>query len=87
MPTFRKSTRKNKKYDVFYNNKWISFGNVNYNHYRDATGLGVYSHLDHNDPKRRAAYRARHSKIFLKDGTPAYKNKNQPSYWSYYYLW
>lgn len=87
MPTFRKSTRKNKKYDVFYNNKWISFGNVNYNHYRDVTGLNVYSHLDHNDPKRRAAYRARHSKILLKDGTPAYKNKNQPSYWSYYYLW
>lgn len=87
MPTFRKSTRKNKKYDVFYNNKWISFGNINFSQYRDSTGLNVYSHLDHNDPKRRAAYRARHSKILLKDGTPAYKNKNQPSYWSYYYLW
>lgn len=83
----KKSTRQNKKYMVKVNNKWIHFGALDYSHYRDTTPLKLYSHLDHNDPERRKRYRARHEKIYLKDGTPAYKNKNQPSYWSYNYLW
>jgi len=47
----------------------------------------LYSDLDHLDEARRKRYRERHSKILLKDGTPAYKNKEQPSYFSYNYLW
>ena len=92
MPVFKKSNRKGKKYMVEVDNKWIHFGALKpdgkgYQHYKDSTGLGLYSHLDHGDKERRKRYRDRHSKILLKDGTPAYKNKNQSAYWSYYYLW
>ncbi len=90
---FAKSTRKGKKYSVITpSGKKIHFGALKpdgkgYFHYRDTTGLGLYSHLDHNDKERRKRYRDRHSKILLKDGTPAYKNKEQPSHYSWFYLW
>lgn len=70
------STKGNYKYFVVYNNRTIHFG------FRSASDFSW-----HKDLKRRERYRARHSKILLKDGTPAYKNKNQPSYWSYWILW
>jgi hypothetical protein len=73
---FGKSNRKNKRFYVIYNNKIIHFGLD--------TGS---TFIDHKDEKKRKAWRARHSKIKLKDGTPAYKNKNQSSYWSYRLLW
>ena len=85
---FEVSNQKNKKYSVITpSGKKIHFGDKRYEHYKDTTGLGVYSHLDHNDKERRKRYRRRHSNILLKDGTPAYKNKEQPSYYSYNYLW
>lgn len=88
MPVFQKSKVKNKKYSVKSpSGRTINFGDTRYQHYKDATGLGLYSHLDHKDPERRKKYRERHSKILLKDGTPAYKNKEQAAYYSYYYLW
>lgn len=88
MPTFSKSTRANKKYSVITpKGKKIHFGDTRYKHYKDNTPLKLYSHLDHKDPKRRANYRNRHKAIKLKDGTPAYKNKEQSAYYSYYYLW
>ncbi len=37
----------------------IAFGDKRYEQYKDNV-LGLYSHLDHNDNKRRASYRARH---------------------------
>ncbi len=61
-------------------NKWVHFGNINYQHYFDSTPLKLYTHLNHGDKKRREAYRKRHMAIKLKDGTFAYKNKNQPAY-------
>jgi len=92
MPKFEKSTRKGKKYMTRYKGKLIHFGALKsdgkgYQQYRDRTGLGLYSHLDHNDPERRKKYRERHGKIKLKDGTLAYKNKEQPAHYSYFYLW
>ena len=39
----------------------ISFGASGYEQYRDNTGLGLLSHKDHDDSKRRKAYFARHS--------------------------
>ena len=91
MPEFKKSTRKDKKYMVKVNNKWIHFGAIvngkPMEHFKDSTGLGLYSKYDHGDKKRRDAYRARHKAIKLKDGSYAYKNKNSPSYWSWLYLW
>jgi len=47
-------------------------------------GKGTF--LDNNDKKLREAWRARHSKI-LKDGKPAYKNKESPAYYSWNILW
>lgn len=82
---FEKSKAKHKKYVAILINKKtgrqkiINFGDKRYQQYKDSTGLGLYSHLDHNDSKRRANYRKRHS-----------ANSLQPysaNYFSYYYLW
>jgi len=73
---FGVSTKANYKYFVVYNNRTIHFGDKRYEDY-----------TFHGDPTRRANYKTRHGKIVLKDGTPAYKNKNKPAYWSWYLLW
>ena len=39
----------------------LYFGARGYGQFRDSTGEGLYSHMDHGDPKRRAAYFSRHS--------------------------
>ena len=68
MYTFKKSTRKNKKYDVYKNGKYLlSFGSNINKHYRDTTPLKSYSHLDHNDKKRRELYYKRFGKTAKKD--------------------
>jgi hypothetical protein len=74
---FGESKRANKRYYVKYNGKTINFG--------DPNAISTYS--DGADEKKRDAYRARHSKIKLKDGSYAFKNKSSPSYWSYNVLW
>lgn len=83
---FRKSKTKDKKYDAILMNKetrrlkHIPFGNPNYQHYKDSTGLGLYSHKDHGDKKRRDSYHARH-KGYIKDGYYS------AGYFSLNYLW
>jgi hypothetical protein len=57
---FKQSNRKDKKYMVKVNNGWIHFGDKNYQHYKDSTGLGLYTYLNHLDDKRRKNYKARH---------------------------
>ena len=65
---FKKSNTKDKKYDAILINKntgrqkVFHFGNKNYQHYKDTTGLGVYTHLNHLDPERRRLYKIRHNK-------------------------
>ena len=87
-PKFTKSNQSGKKYSVITpSGKKIHFGAVGYSHYKDTTGLGVYSHLNHLDKKRREKYRKRHEKIKTKSGKLAYKDKEQPSYYAYHYLW
>ena len=88
----QKSTRKTKKYMVRTpKGRLIHFGaivnGVPMGQFKDSSGLGLYSKHDHLDPKRRASYRARHGKILLKDGTPAYKNKEQAAYYAWRLLW
>ena len=39
----------------------IYFGARGFQQFQDSTGMGLYSHMDHGDPKRRAAYFSRHS--------------------------
>lgn len=63
----------------------VKFGDRRYEHYFDR--IGLWSELNHNDHKRRAAYRKRHAGILLKDGTPAYTVPYTPAYFSYYLLW
>lgn len=75
---FRKSTRKNKKYDVF-NTKGeyiVSFGDKRYQQYEDK--IGAYSHLDHKDDSRRYRYYKRFG-IDAEEGTA--------KYFSNHYLW
>ena len=57
--TFKKSKRKNKKYDVYKNGKYlVSFGDNRYEQYKDK--IGLYSSKDHLDKKRRELYYKRH---------------------------
>jgi len=78
----KKSTRKNKKYMIEVEDeetkekKWIHFGARNYQDF-----------LDHGDEKLKKYYRARHSKIKLKDGSPAHFKRGSPAFFSYYILW
>ena len=84
---FRKSTTKMKKYDAILEHKktkvkkYIPFGAIPYQQYKDITGLNLYSDMDHLDDKRRKSYRSRH-------GAKGYeKVKYSPAYFSYNYLW
>jgi len=81
---FRKSKNSKKKYDaILFDDKikYVSFGDINYQHYKDTTPDKLYSHLDHVDKKRRKNYikRASAKNYHLK--------KYSPAYFSYNYLW
>lgn len=84
---FKKSTHKDKKYMVLYNGKWIHFGDINMQQYKDSTGLGLYSSLNHNDEKRRKSYLARAKGIKDGYGNLTYDNPNSANYYSIRYLW
>lgn len=58
----------------------VPFGDKNYEHYKDTTGLGLYSNLNHLDSKRRTAYRIRHAK----DAKEGYYS---PGAFAMRYLW
>lgn len=67
---------KHKKYAVFYNNKWIHFGD---NRYEDYTA--------HRDDDRRQNYLSRSTNIRNKHGQKTYKIKTSPNYWAVNLLW
>ena len=74
--TFKKSTRKNKKYDVYKHNVYlVSFGDNRYEQYFDK--IGLYSDKNHNDKKRRDAYYKRHGKADFESA----------KWFSHKYLW
>ena len=75
--TFGKSPKKEKRYFVLIDGDKIT-------HFGSKSGS---TFIDHKDIKKRDAWRARHSKIKLKDGRFAYKVREQPSYWAYNLLW
>ena len=87
MPEFKKSTRAGKKYMVTYNGKLIHFGSSAMQHYRDRTGVGAWSHKDHNDAARRKSYLARAKGIRNKQGEATWKDPTSPNYYSVKYLW
>ena len=73
-----KSNRKHKKYMVLTKKGIIHFGDKRYQQFKDK--IGLYSHLDHNDKKRKELYYKRHGEKNLKD-------KTRPKYWSHLILW
>jgi len=79
------SKNKNKKLKVVVNGTTIHFGDDRYSHFKDMSGLLPKSQ-NHGDPKRRASYLARATKI--KDSTGlAYLNPKSPAYHSVKILW
>lgn len=72
------SDRPSKRFKITKNDKTIHFGLWPFR------GKGTF--IDHRDDEIRKAWRARHSKI-TKNGTPAYKNKSSPEYYSWNLLW
>lgn len=81
-----KSNRKNKKYMADIQNIYtgelntMHFGSSLHQQFKDSTGLGLYSHLDHHDKKRRYSYIKRHTPNIL----PYHFS---PDYFSLRYLW
>ena len=63
---FERSHVRGKKYDAILRNKKtrskrrVPFGAVGYEQYRDSTGKGLYTRVNHGDPKRRRNYRTLH---------------------------
>ena len=62
-----KSKAKHKKYVAIVRNKEtkkerkINFGDNRYENFKDSTPLGLYTHKNHGDKKRRDNYFSRHS--------------------------
>lgn len=75
---FKKSKRKNKKYDVFnLKNEYItSFGDNRYSQFKDK--IGLYLSLNNNDKNRKRLYYLRHGKK---------AEKLTPKWFSHKYLW
>ena len=86
MNTFQESTRKNKKYMVKYNDKWVHFGDTRYDQFEDKE-LGLYKYQNHYDKKRRESYRKRAKGIKDKNGNLTYLDKNSPNYYALKFLW
>ena len=77
MYSFKVSTRKNKKYDIYKNGKYLlSFGSKTHQQYQDK--IGYYKNLDHNDKVRRDNYYKRFGKSAKKDTA---------KWFSHNYLW
>lgn len=72
----KKSSKKNKKFVVVYNNKLIHFGD---SRYEDFT--------QHRDKKRQKNYLTRAKGIKNKHGELTHKDKNSPNFWSINLLW
>ena len=73
---FGESSRKDKRFYVVYNNKYIHFGSRN--------GQTFY---DHQDEVKRDNWYKRHSKIYDNMGYQVINNPYSPSYWSARLLW
>ena len=84
---FERSHVRGKKYDAILRNKRdptrskksVPFGAVGYEQFKDSTGKGFYTRVNHGDPKRRRNYRTRHH--------GENKRKFSSGYFSWKYLW
>tara|TARA_R110000868_G_scaffold258901_1_gene516558 strand:- start:3102 stop:3410 length:309 start_codon:yes stop_codon:yes gene_type:complete len=88
---FEKSKKEGKKYDAILTRKGsggrelrVPFGDKDYSQYKDTSGLGLYSHLDHLDSARRTAYKIRHAKDVRSDSAG---KMYSPGYFALSVLW
>ena len=95
---FEKSKRNGKKYTAYVQDKKtkqirkIHFGATGYQQFKDSTGKGVYSKLNHGDPKRKQRYFLRHSgtrnrKEAITKEKKRYNYYYSPKILSHIYLW
>ena len=80
------SNKPDRKLMTTVNGKVIHFGASGYQHYHDKTGLLPKS-LNHEDPKRRAAYLARAGAIRDKSGKLAAEDITSANYHAINILW
>ena len=67
--------------------KKINFGDKRFQQFKDTTGLGLYSDLDHNDKKRKKNYCKRSGNIKDKKGNLTKNDKESPNYYARKFLW
>lgn len=83
---FKRSNAEGKKYSALIQNKTnkrirtINFGSSSHEQFKDSTGLGLYSGLNHGDRERQKKYKSRHA-VFIRKGFYS------PGYFSMRYLW
>ena len=70
----------------------INFGDRRYQQFRDSTGMGLYSYMDHGDKMRRKNYFLRHSHSPSRKTSIEKESKNSYGYYtpkllSHIYLW
>lgn len=82
---YQKSNRKDKKLMTVVDGKKVHFGNPNYQHFKDRTG--IWKKLDHGDPKRRENYLTRTAGIKNKDGKLTKDIPSSPNYHARRILW
>ena len=80
-----KSTRNDKKLMTLVDDKLVHFGNPNYEHFKDKTG--IWKNKNHLDDKRRKNYLIRSGNIKDKDGNLTKDNPKSPNYHSRRILW
>jgi len=83
--TYEKSTRKDKKLMTVVDGKKVHFGFPKMQQFKDKTG--IWSKLDHGDPKRRKNYLTRTAGIKNKSGKLTKDDPSSPNYHSRRILW
>ena len=72
---------------VEYKGKWIHFGDRSMEQFRDSTGLGLYSSLDHGDAARRRSYVVRAMGIRNGRGELTWIDPSSANYYAIRFLW
>ena len=81
MYKFKVSSRNNKKYDVYKDNKYLtSFRSKTNQHFEDKTPLKYYSYINHLDLNRKQNY-------YKRFGKKENAKFESPKWFSHNYLW
>jgi len=80
------SDNKDKKLKVLIDGKWIHFGQLPYEHFKDKTGL-LDTKLNHHDEKRRKMYLKRSNYITDKNHNMTAEDIHSANYHSINVLW